>query len=130
MPITLPNGAETRLKFMMVITKWYISAFRPNRKTEEASKIYDYAIKMSASTGYTYNKYIYLEIFDVITVPRIYNYNISSAKIFSKYSPPCKTLEDIYTYNNIFGQKQNPSYFLSCSVIYYNHIRRNKIISR
>ena len=128
MPITLPNGAETRLKFMTVITKWYISAFRPNRKTEEASKIYDYAIKMSASTGYTYNKYIYLEIFDVI--PRIYNYNISSAKIFSKYSPPCKTLEDIYTYNNIFGQKQNPSYFLSCSVIYYNHIRRNKIISR
>ena len=128
MPITLPNGAETRLKFMTVITKWYISAFRPNRKTEEASKIYDYAIKMSASTGYTYNKYIYLEIFDVI--PRIYNYNISSAKIFCKYSPPCKTLEDIYTYNNIFGQKQNPSYFLSCSVIYYNHIRRNKIISR
>jgi len=68
MPITLPNGAETRLKFMTVITKWYISAFRPNRKTEEASKIYDYAIKMSASTGYTYNKYIYLEIFEVITV--------------------------------------------------------------
>ena len=60
MPITLPNGAETRLKFMTVITKWYISAFKPNRKTEEASEIYDYAIKKSASMAIYNDKMCYI----------------------------------------------------------------------